>query len=377
MKSVFLLSLLVALNSSAATYYVATNGNDANPGSSASPFKTIPYGYSKLIAGDTLIVKPGIYSEYKSGWGVHFDRSGTVNAPITVKSETDGGAIFDLLNKPDSNHGLYITGSYNVIQGFKVRNAFLGGAAIYGSYNKLIGNEIYNNGNTGDLASSYGQDGIFSDSNVKGTLYSGNFIHHNGRISINTNLDHGFYLCGDDEVVINNNVSYNASYGIHVAGYNTVSNLKVYNNIVAFNGRSGGTIWQPAANVEIKNNIFYKNARYGFETYESSGSAIFENNIFFGNVVSSPHVFVYPAGSISLTEKGNLSVNPLFVNEASDYHLQSSSPAINAGVSLPLVTSDFYGTLRPQGGAFDIGIHEFVVPVVNTKPGAPKNLKVK
>lgn len=373
-----LLLLAVSLDSMAATYYVATTGSDTNPGSLAAPFKTIPYGYSKLNPGDTLIVKSGIYSEYQKDYGVHFNRSGTVNAPITVKSEVPGGAIIDLLNKPDSFHALFVDAHYNVIQDFKLRNAFLGGIALYGSYNKFIGNEIYNNGNVGDPASSYGQDGIYSDSNVKGTLYLKNYVHHNGRISINSNLDHGFYLCGDDEVLINNIVSYNASYGLHVAGYSTVSNLKIYNNIVAFNGRSGGTLWQPVSNVEIKNNIFYKNARYGFETFESSGTGVvFENNIFFGNVVNSPKVFVYPAGSITVTETGSLTGNPLFMNETNDYRLQTGSPAIDAGVLLPLVTTDYFGMSRPLGAAFDIGIHEFGTPVVTPKISSPKRLRIK
>jgi len=31
--------------------------------------------------------------------------------------------------------------------------------------------------------------------------------------------------------------------GIQIAGYNTVSTMKVYNNVVAFNGASGIILW--------------------------------------------------------------------------------------------------------------------------------------
>ena len=37
------------------------------------------------------------------------------------------------------------------------------------------------------------------------------------------NLDHGMYLCGDNEIISNNIVAGNAANGLQVAGYRTVS----------------------------------------------------------------------------------------------------------------------------------------------------------
>ena len=52
--------------------------------------------------------------------------------------------------------------------------------------------------------------------------------------------------------------------------------------------------------------------------------------------------------------------NPLFVNVgASNFHLQASSPAINTGITISQVTTDFDGLSRPQGSAYDIGAFEF------------------
>jgi hypothetical protein len=42
-----------------------------------------------------------------------------------------------------------------------------------------------------------------------------------------------------------------------------------------------------------------------------------------------------------------------------DYHLSSSSPAIDAGIPLEGVTADRDGSGRPQGGAIDVGAYEF------------------
>jgi hypothetical protein len=41
-----------------------------------------------------------------------------------------------------------------------------------------------------------------------------------------------------------------------------------------------------------------------------------------------------------------------------DFHLQATSPAINAGATIASVTIDHQGTNRPQGGAYDIGAYE-------------------
>jgi len=48
----------------AATYYIAQNGNDANPGTSISaPWRTIGKANSTLVAGDTVYIRAGSYSE--------------------------------------------------------------------------------------------------------------------------------------------------------------------------------------------------------------------------------------------------------------------------------------------------------------------------
>ena len=58
------MSLCVGAKAShAATFYVATTGNDANPGTAAAPFRTLLKGVQTLSSGDTLIVKGGTYAE--------------------------------------------------------------------------------------------------------------------------------------------------------------------------------------------------------------------------------------------------------------------------------------------------------------------------
>jgi hypothetical protein len=66
----------------AATFYVATTGNDANPGTAAAPFRTLNKGASRLRGGDTLIVKAGTYTEAM----LNNIPSGTGGAPTTIRN---------------------------------------------------------------------------------------------------------------------------------------------------------------------------------------------------------------------------------------------------------------------------------------------------
>jgi hypothetical protein len=49
--------------------------------------------------------------------------------------------------------------------------------------------------------------------------------------------------------------------------------------------------------------------------------------------------------------------NPLL---RSDYGLQASSPAKDAGTSLSQVTNDYLGVSRPQGSGYDMGAFEYL-----------------
>ena len=44
-----------------------------------------------------------------------------------------------------------------------------------------------------------------------------------------------------------------------------------------------------------------------------------------------------------------------------NYHLKSTSPAIDAGSADDAPSIDIEGTLRPQGAAWDVGAYEFSV----------------
>ena len=64
-----------------------------------------------------------------------------------------------------------------------------------------------------------------------------------------------------------------------------------------------------------------------------------------------------------------MNANPLFVNlNTFDFHLQSSSPAKDAGVTIATLTTDFDGITRPQGPAYDLGSYEYYQGSVAANP---------
>ena len=135
-----------------ADYYVSPQGSDSNPGSSTQPFRTITRAYSQAAAGTTIIVLPGVYTDYQSGWGLHLNKNGTASSPITLRSQVRGGAVIDGQNVSDRNQAIYLDGSYNIIDGFEIRGGPHGGIAVWGNYNQILNNKIHHNGNPASTA---------------------------------------------------------------------------------------------------------------------------------------------------------------------------------------------------------------------------------
>lgn len=355
----FLLALPV-VGAQAATLYVSTQGNDANSGTSTQPLRTIPRAYGLATAGTTIMVAPGVYTDYQSGWGLHLGKNGTASSPIVLKSQVKWGAVIDGQNTSDRYQAIYLDGSYNIVDGFEIRNGPEGGISIWGSGNQILNNHIHHNG-TRASSSGLGQDGIYSSQTTANNRYIGNFIRDNGRSG--SNLDHALYLCGDNEWVINNVLLRNAAWGLHIAGYSTVSNLKAYNNVIAHNGKGGIMIWMAVSGVEIKNNIIFQNSQYGLTSFDAHGSGVVvDRNLVYGNS-SGNYNFAAGGSDYSYSLGTTISSAPQFVDSSRatfDAELSTSSPAIGAGLNLSSIfTTDINGATRPASGAWDLGAYAY------------------
>jgi hypothetical protein len=159
--------------------------------------------------------------------------------------------------------------------------------------------------------------------------------------------------------------------------------LTVRNNLVA---ADVGMLLYSSTDISIFNNDFVgflaTNPDWypsGAAIHDSSGVRL-QNNIFFDQVdqavfvtassIQGDHNLAYRSDGVAVetTETYNHSgdlwdIDPIFVNaQAGDYHLRPGSPAIGAGVSLTTVTTDYAGSPRAAGKAFDIGAYSFTSP---------------
>lgn len=140
--------------------------------------------------------------------------------------------------------------------------------------------------------------------------------------------------------------------------------VTIRNNTIVDNGWFGYTEFVGRANNVVVNNIVASNgsalASTGFPTgfvvgpagtYHISFNDVFNNaNGNYARDISGPGfvAFVPSPGT------GELSVDPKFINPgARDYHLQATSPLIDAGTNLGSPASDFEGDPRPLDGDGD------------------------
>ncbi len=126
--------VLSAIPLFAATYYVAPNGKNDNPGTEVSPWKTLSHASSKIAGGDTLIVKNGTYTgEENQIWNLP---SGQEARYTTIKAEHPFGVILEGTGKDVGQNGYLRTpirlldNAYIQIEGFKLRNSPTGGAIL-------------------------------------------------------------------------------------------------------------------------------------------------------------------------------------------------------------------------------------------------------
>lgn len=109
---------------SAATHYVSkeAGASDANPGTLASPWRTLQKAANSANPGDTILVRGGVYPE-----NVIFSRSGTSGNPIVFQaypSETPivDGTSLNFANLPEDSLFQLLDVNWITIDGFELRN---------------------------------------------------------------------------------------------------------------------------------------------------------------------------------------------------------------------------------------------------------------
>jgi hypothetical protein len=128
MQKSWQVALAIFLRSSsslAATYYVAPNGSDANPGSEVQPFATMAKAQATVAAGDTVYFRGGTYlhTSATAANGVLLDKSGKVGSRINYFAYPNEVPVFDFSGMTAMARitGLRVTASFLHFKGIEVK----------------------------------------------------------------------------------------------------------------------------------------------------------------------------------------------------------------------------------------------------------------
>ena len=315
--------------------------------------------------------------------------AGTLDANLTVdQSQIPVGG-----QKPNSTgceDGIFVAiGSSSIT----IRNCFFKnwGHASFNSNtdkssNKISNIKFYNNELTSpDII--YGGRITYSGYSEDGEYYN-NYIHD---ISVANQLggsrNHFHHNIIDG--IINSPLKKSPiGIGIWLQNYNVqiVDNV-IENNIIANTESKGFEIysinWDKPN--KLSGNIFRNNILYNCgltendiaiqfhedQTNQQIYNNIVENNLVFSSNTAQTCLFQYNGNLSDVSTfntqhadiRNNIAGDPLFVDiEHGDYHLQSNSPAIDAGTTT-LSTEDYEGNTIPNSTAPDIGAYEYYKPL--------------
>jgi parallel beta-helix repeat protein len=260
-------SLVHAQKGEAETYYVATDGSDANPGTEAQPFQTLSRGIFKLSPGDILYVKNGTYTG-----GLYLDSmpSGTSwDNPVTIAAYPGHSPVIQINT---DEHVLYIAyTSYVVIDGFFIDGTD-GNVGIKitdgASYIRIQNSEIV-----------YALNGIQVDDGAEGN----EFIN----LQVHDNRAYGFYIASHNNIVEDCSIHDNRGYGIHAYNGSSgrVNNNIIRSNEIYNNGGSGvgpGILLSSGDGNQVYDNVIWGNTGgididYGASNSYVSGNTIYRN----------------------------------------------------------------------------------------------------
>lgn len=414
-KFILLLCLIPAFSFSA-TYYVSTSGNNSNTGLSAlTAFSTLQFASNKVLPGDSVIVIAGTYK------GFHHTTSGNALNPIIFSAQP--GVLINSSNGT-TNDGINLEGaSYVIIEGFKVYGVPRAGIrAVLNNHVVIRKNKCDSNRYWGILTGfsddilieenecsrSVIEHGIYFSNSADRPVIRKNISRANNANGIHMNGD---VSLGGDGIISNALVENNIIYGNGKSGgsginCDGVQSSRIQNNLLYDNHASGVSLYKIDGGDGSKNNVVVNNTivqasdgRWAINISDGSTGNTIYNNILYHSHAFRGSISIDAASLTGFTSDNNITTNKfstdgggtnmtlalwrtntsqdqnsliaapaqLFINvSTSDYHLSSTSPAIDKGTTslasqnAPIM--DIEGLARPQNNLFDIGAYEFNSP---------------
>lgn len=337
--------------------YVATTGDDSNPGTEAQPLKTIQRAASLARPGTSVHVAAGTYFE-----NVVTKVHGARAARIRFVSDTKWGAQI----VGGGTEGVWTNrGDYTDIVGFDISGSGRLGILNLASHTLIQDNHVHDLRVSGGCTSAGGAgihnaNYLASDSDI-----IANVVHDigvpGGCIGI-----HGIYVTNLRSKVFNNIVYRASSWGIHL--WHAADQVTVANNTVFENGSAqmgGGIVIgvgdAPGSKIltdtKVINNIVYNNPAQGIAQFCYPR----QNCIGRGNVVANNLVYGSSAAVVMKVGKaiGTIVEDPQFVGDKTrnrwEYRLKHTSPALKKGLGSLAPLTDIEHVPRPDEAAPDIG----------------------
>ncbi|MFH1956506.1 MAG: NosD domain-containing protein [Patescibacteria group bacterium] len=278
----------LAQNSQAAEYYASPNGLDSNC-SDVSPC-SLTTGIGKLFAGDTLLLKDGIYNQ-----SAYVTTSGTSKAYITIKAQNDGQATIRVSGSGTPACYLY---SVNYIN--------LEGIICEG------------------MGPSWGNTLLISD---------GNYINVK-RVStyyLNDEISSGITLSGGSHILIEDCVIKPSTIGsvinLYESSYTTVRRTAVIIDKTASSQRAISLYG--ADNCTIENNVVLNKHSecyiMGIGIWANTYNETANNNKFYGNVVHNMNTWAYIVASATNLITGNEFYNNVAIDSDRGFYQRADS----------------------------------------------------
>ncbi len=363
-----------------------STGNDSNSAAQAqnkaTPWKTIQKAADNMVAGDTVIVGDGTYTDDGDADTAVFQTgdTGTSDDWITYKAENKWGAVLSGENRqaPTAFFAIQIMPSDHYIRIEDFDMTFMNYAVSVNSENHDIyfyGNRIHQIGES-DYDEGTAQNGIYCGAGTSGITIDSNWFEDIGKDTPITSNDHAVYLggglggaSGASDILIKNNIFVNGTHGFCIHIYNGYDNLFENINIINNTFHKPNTDWNGqillAATIDnclIQNNIFLDPNTNAIHMPAITECFELTNITMLNNMTDVSLLVNANLAACEHTRTDNqTSTDPLLTDpDNGDYTLQVTSvSAIDAGTATGAPSTDYDQNPRPQGADFDIGAYEY------------------
>jgi hypothetical protein len=301
----FLLLIFVsaAFSQTNSSFYVATTGNDSNPGTEGAPWRTVQHAADTARAGGTVYVRGGIYEEL-----VSLNASGDASDGfITFQSYPGETAVLDATHfTPTGRTGVFTiqNKSYVRIEGFEIRNfrtaehrlAPLGIDVIgSGSHIELLKNNVHHIENNFEGRDGPGRGGNGFGIAVYGTdakvpitdlIIDGNEVHH-----LKTGSSESLVVNGN---VTNFRITHNVVHDNNNIGIDVIGFERTAPDPAVDQARDGIVSRNLVYNITSRGNPAYRNDESSDGIYVDGGTRILIeqnviHNVDFGIELASEH----------------------------------------------------------------------------------------